>query len=543
MIEVVFYINRQHRYYVGFKTQERSVVCKGEFRNNIDMSNPSIIIDISDDSNITATNPSDINFFKSSYIKYNQCFFRSGLGIHQRNFFIQKVTLLNKGLLQFDLHVDVLQTYYPFIQMQKAFVSRNQYQYDIKLPDERRIVKNEQTSTITEIPNVATGSKVNFSFNTNQTGKYHVVINCIKDQMTKTIFELYSSTFTHTSAIDNIGDISYGFFANTMLAPGVLRDVDLGDVLYEMYTDDNLASYIGGIYAYPFEFTSDDYLSASFSLVINHTTIKDKNNTDVSTYYIGGVSKELILAHFKFNSSDITDFNDLEPYSQYEIYIPYYGWKQIDYNSLLDHELLIYYVVNFINNSTMVYLYDNTTKNIIFSSACQLGVEIPKSVSNLKEVTDRNDANRMNLVLNLIGSMMSTGVGIATANPVAIGGGILTGARALGSAYQNKKTNYERAQIQFGGDGVALMSPQKVYLRKVQSKIQYTLTTDFLAQNGGVLNQLKTLSTVRGYTEVLHIEYLNFPNDSALPVSTIAGIQSELDEITTLLKNGVYFPE
>ena len=534
-----FYLAKQQpRYYVGRKTQERYVDINGTYKDAVDITNPSIVVDISDNANITGTTE-DIAFFKYYYAWYNQVMI---LDRTSRQYFVTKVVELRKNLLQFDLHVDLLQTFYPFILKQNAFVSRNENRYNIKLPDERRIVLNQSTTDITEIQNVP-NSKVNITFNPNQYNTRHIVANLGNKGASKGMFENFGTLLTPATILENIPKSDYSYYDRATLFPRAMFPSALGDLLYEAFNDSSLATYIGSIYSYPFEIpASFNSGGADTPLILgNSHIIKDVNGNNVNAWSITSISNELIISHFKLEESAVTDFNDLEPYSQYEIYIPYYGWKQINYNSLLGHELIVFYIVNFSDGTSMVYLYDDTEKNIIFSSACNLGVEIPKDVSNAKEVRDRSDANRMNLTLNLIGSMLSVVGGIVTENPVAVAGGVLNATRSVGQTYQNQKTNYNRAQVQFSGNSISTISPHKVYLRKTKTLIQYSLTSDFLKYNGGVLNEQWSLNNIHGYTEIAHIEFTEFPNDAGLPVTGMVGIDKELDEIKILLKNGVYF--
>lgn len=535
-MEITFFkgVSDLKRNYVGEIIKIQPVTLIGELKEEQDISNPTIIVDISSSSNFSeSTLSTDITDFKENFYNFNRAYIPKFSRIYD----VTKVTVIRKNIISFSLHVNVLTSFKDFIRNQTAFVTRNQYQFDRWFADERRIVMNEK---IVEYFNSDVSSDINTVFNPNMYNKKHISISVIADGIPKSTFELNANNIIRQSTLSGLPDANMGYFMTSTQNPKLIDDEGMGDVLYELLHDNNLESYVGGIYAFPFEIT-DTTSDTELDLLIHNKYIMNDANQNVKYKGLKTLSTELIIASFYLLSSTyISDFNDLEPYSMYELYIPYYGFKQIPFNQLLGRKLKLYYIVNYKDGSATAYLYNDTDHKLVFSTPVQLGIEIPKSTTNEREVKDRADANRMNLTLSLIGSMLSIGVGVATGGIGALGvvGGIMGTTKAIGSAVQNEKTNYERAQLQFASGGNAMISPQTAFIRKTKSRVHYPLNNDFLSYNGGVCNELMSLSYIRGYTEIGEIEYVYFNgNNITQPTET------ELNEITNLLKSGVYFSD
>lgn len=528
-------------------------ILSGNFTNSVGVKNP--VIDV-ENFDLTGT----YNYVK--IINLN------------RFYFVDSVELVSKDIRRLYLVEDVLSSFKDLIRDQKGFVIRNENNYNALYPDERRKGINQFVTENVTIPSTTTGSLVNLT-EFSSWGTYigflqqnrSIVINAFRelsdantDIKRKKKYQLYSNKGNESLPdIPNLPKyINGAFFSNPFYYPMLLRDETdilqtgkigsyLGALLDYIKEDDNIASEFASITVYPIPnslFTKVDYTSYGEDIIIHNTTLKgvfhdSGTNTDVEVNLkhddVLPYITYIVLADFKFESTHFTDYNDLPPYAMYEIYIPYYGWRELDLGKLINHRILVYYFVDLTNNKTTVYLYDYTSGTILFSASCVLGIELGLSTTNAKEVSDKSDANRLSLTLGLVGSALAIGGAMFTGGAslmggLAVGGGILNASKQVGSYVMSEKTNYERGQTQFGSSGSAVASPQKVLIRKRKEILNYTLTTDFLSKEGGVCNQLLDLSSVTGYTEIgdIHFEAKGYDiyND-------------EINEIVTLLKEGI----
>ena len=539
----------------------------GEFRDSVELSNPSIVVDVSSTANITAvggTQPdTELALFKQNphlYVNFVRIPYLS------RNYYVTKITLLRKNILSFELHVDVLSTFYSFIYYQKAFVSRNKTNYNIELPDERRIVKNEVATDIINVIDVTseyTAKKLDFITDFKREGGgpvaeyfYNIIAVVHNTDVTRQFIVDSCENFTPSNALkQQVGDnrlplVRTGSISLRNGMNFILNVYEAGQLLdFIVNSDSTLASSVGSIFAYPIDFKASyrdlpnewDRMEKPFK--IRDVSILDSVTHPVHMYVGGGLMDSYLYRVFEIPDV-VSDFNDLNPYATYELNIPYYGYYKLDYNAVRGHRLAIYYIINYTDGSATVQIYDITVDSLIISLQTQLGYEIPKNMSNITDVRNRHDANNTSFGFSLLGSALAILGGIVTSNPIAVAGGLIGAGKSTGDYVKNEKTNIFTTAVNFNGSSSPIYSPQTLFIRRTKHLIQYPLNTDFLEQNGGVLNQLVVLRNLQntGYTEVADIPNINFwgaltsdVNSAPIPTDT------EITEIISMLKSGVIF--
>ena len=526
------------------------ITITGEFRDSVDISNPSIIIDISSTSNITATASTQerrtylVNYFRNNvYTAFNYVY----IGIVHRYYFVKKITLLRKNIISIDLHVDVLNSFEEFIYNQTAFVSRNKTNYHIELPDERRIVTNENEIIYHTLVDTKSSDEYvkfddNFSDYIGQDIPFNIVA-MVKNSYVNINWISGNGQRINKPTDTELPSIYRDVFFTPITCNYLMTRLFYADLLTYIRDHSNLEGFLIQAYAFPFDFKyikpySTNWESGQYKgdLKLGDDTI----TTPIQHFTPHMVSPYLLNTSFILNDT-IEDFNDLEPYSKYELYIPYYGYYELNYNALKGHELYLYYIVSFQDGSATAILYDNTEDMIVTSLKCQLGIELPKSSTNVTDVKNRHDANNTSLVLGVIASILSIVGGVATGGalaPLGIAGGALAGAKTIGSYVINEKSNLlKNGAINFNGNTAPLFAPQNAYIRQTKKKIRYALNSNFLNENGGVTNELMGLITLRGtgYTEIADIPNINYVDVQYKPTDT------EVDEIISLLKSGVIF--
>lgn len=521
---------------VGKVFPQNDYILDGELKDSMDISNPSVLVDISDSAKL-GTGSASLSDLRTYLFNLTYAY----IPLFNRYYFIRKIIVVRKNLIQFDLHVDVLQ-FQDFIVSQRGYVSRNQYLYNNLLPDDRLIIKNTKTTTIIKVLNVATGSLVNTTFSTQLAGNTHfnVIINELNSYTPRTTYEAISQITKQFSLQNLPTHIDSSSLVRLTAYPKAITTEGLGDVLYALKEDDTLLTYVSSIYVYPFDIKTTENWTSSANVVIDEEQIKNELGENISCYIGSLISKPLIISHFKISSDWYgSKFTSIEPYTSHELYLPFYGWKEINISGLLEHEIIIYYMTCYVDGTSTVNIYDNTNHNLIFTAPCQLAIEVPKSSTNEKEVKDRRATNAISTALQIFGSAIAIAGGVASGNPLIVAGGVLGGTKALGSSITNEMTNYNRASIQLSDENNMLLSPLEVYLRRVAPDTQYTYTSDFLALNGGILNQEGVLSSFHGYTEVIELPYINA---TSMSDSVLRPTKDEIDEIISLLKKGVILP-
>lgn len=124
---------------------------QGELRDECDILNPVLTIE--------GLNP-DTTF--------NYCYIPD----FKRYYFITESSVVRTGLMEFMLHVDVLQSWSTNILDQEAYIARNEYDYDMMLIDEIPIVKPDNKFSYIE----STSDQLNNPFSM-ELGYNYIVTN------------------------------------------------------------------------------------------------------------------------------------------------------------------------------------------------------------------------------------------------------------------------------------------------------------------------------------------------------------------------------
>lgn len=531
-IKLYIYRGRYNKIDKSGSSLTREITLQGEFRDAVNVVNPQIVIDTSN-VNVTTNNILQTNYAYITSLK--------------RYYFITNIEMTRKNLITLTLHVDVLYSHFNTLKTSHGYIARNQYDYNALLPDERRIIKNISTQRIQTISNVASGSKVNTEFNYNLAVYQNIAISYIDSSISLTDFTslatgYVSSVLFPTERVSNYYDL------NTAIVSMVTTS-KLAYALYEILNNNPVASFVGDITVYPFKI-SDIVGSAydNINFIIGTELINDGDGNAVKVNRLKhSISKEIIIKDFILDDNITpTDFIDLNPYSKYELYIPFYGYYELNYNALRNHRLIVYYLTNFKTGSSTVYLcdYTDTTKrNIIFSAPVQLGIKLGTTIENTRQVNEQKTQNNFNTSMSLISTVLggiTAGVGALTGNPLLIAGGVagttLGITKTLGQHEINEQRNYLQGNVQFGSDSTSILSPFDVYLRITTYTVQYPLDSNYLLENGGVCNKyVSTLINTFGYTEFADIEIVVTPNTEYSPTT------EEINEFVDLFKKGVYF--
>ena len=179
------------------------------------------------------------------------------------------------------------------------------------------------------------------------------------------------------------------------------------------------------------------------------------------------------------------------------------------------------------------YIYNYTKQFVIWSGTCQLGVKIDMTTSNLIENTKQKQANDLNMILGMLSSAVSFGVGVASENPVAIMGGVLSAGKTIAGYVNANNQIFERSQMSFGSANGSLYTNLEFKCIKVTHEL-LTINVDTYKHIQGLPynNYVSDMSTLSGYVEVGEIHF--DPKNANI-------YQDEITEIVDLLQNGVIF--
>lgn len=205
---------------------------------------------------------------------------------------------------------------------------------------------------------------------------------------------------------------------------------------------------------------------------------------------------------------------DYSPYTKVDLYMPFIGIRQLNIDDIMKSTVHIKYNVDVLTGDCLCNIMCG--KSVLYKYAGNFRMDMP--------VTARTANGLLNTVKGTVAEVGGAIAGTAIGGP-ALGAatGFLSGAATVAGS----KVMTSRSGSLVGA--VSLMDdfrPFFIFHRPIQS-----LANNFKGHKGYPSNITRTLSSVRGYTEVEYINLQKIPNAT----------QDEMEEIKTLLKKGVIF--
>lgn len=232
------------------------------------------------------------------------------------------------------------------------------------------------------------------------------------------------------------------------------------------------------------------------------------------------------IGHIKIDER-YKSFIDLTPYTQLSIYLPFYGFVDMDIDILMGHSLYVKGIYDYLTGTIQYLLYyDNQV--LINSFVAKFAVDIPIS---LQTKNDRDNAIFSN-VLSALGGAVGVAGGIASGNPVGMALGATQGVQSMMGASASAPLNVKGT---VGETGALYAPPQcAIILRRptIQSSDKGASLTTWKHNIGQLCGYGYTLKNLQGagFT-TCHTPRINFR--STVPM------RQEIDEIYSYLESGV----
>lgn len=203
-------------------------------------------------------------------------------------------------------------------------------------------------------------------------------------------------------------------------------------------------------------------------------------------------------------------FFDYSPHTKYNIYLPYIGIEPLDPDEITGKDIRVVYHIDILTGSLICYVKVGNAVMYEYQGSC--GQTIPINGSDFTRVF----VGAVQIAGNVAG-MVATG----GASAGAIAGGLLSST----STAAGMKPNIEKSGSLSGAGG--FLGNQKPFIIKETPRQCMPLSQQ--KYTGFPSYQTQRLGNLRGYTEVESV------NLSGIPAN-----DSELNEIESLLKGGVY---
>ena len=502
-------------------------VVSGYLRESCSIINPVIIIDVTLLPNVIyqlgfyyGVTPKAVGY-KDDDNNYRDLGFRGDLNIYNANYayieefgryyFINNPIVINNKEILLNLSVDSIVTYWNQYNKIDCLVARNEFRYDPFLEDKNMRYKFYNDATEIDIDTTYADIKLDSGWDG---WNYSIVY------ASESLYGNY--TYALAPKNTNLGNPSYASLGITNMTKfGIMEFNSLSELCSEIVAHDSYATFIINLSAYPIYFYSLKSNSSS-KLKLGNTTL---NNVDVYSFKNQpyDFSPYFEIGRFSLYRHS---YLDAEPYTTYELYLPYGGYVELKSTDILDSDVRIYYCIDFANTTTQAIIYNFTKQYVIKSLNINLGVQMSLNRSNNQELNDQKIQLGINSSIKGITSVVSLIGGVATSNPSATASGI-NGLISTGADVATKLlTMHERGQVasNSGIDGLyQIQTPRIKTTRMIPNK-----PTNYASLMGLPLEKSMQLINLRGFTQVADIH-----------LDGVVATTDELDQIKSLLTSGI----
>ena len=469
--------------------------------------------------------------------------------ILNRFYYVVNVIYSTKNFVRLQLQEDVLASHTTLIYSQSGFVTRYENSTETKLIDNRIPFEDIlSTEYITPTPTgIGTKQNVTFDFTIMDSN----VANFLIVGRRKATSKSYEGGTTQITGVKD--SLPFTTYLPT-IKPHTISNIvtyfmsfeDIFSFINACNNDSATASYLDSILWLPFDpknaFDLPSTLTANYlTLGTKHLDDNSHEFTDASSFdnptCFNRTSDNKLITQTPYlvcfdGTFNITDeWKNYEPYTNYEINIPFVGFIQIQAKDFINDRIIVYYSMDLRTGSATAYLYNYTRHFTIWSGSCQIGYQLPLSSTNNLENLKTKQSNDLNMIMGLISSAVAVGVGAVSENPVALVGGVLSAGKTIASNVNSNRMLFSKSQVTYGGNDGALYGSKDVFIKKsYQKPLNIDSDTYNKLQGKPYNNYVASFSSLSGYIEVGDIQF-DAKNNNIYT--------SEIDEIVALLKNGV----
>ena len=463
-------------------------------------------------------------------IKANYCY----IDELARYYFISDIQVVNNVLIQLYLKEDVLYTYANQIKEHTAYISRNEFTNTPLIEDRNEQLFYDKQVSYKDTIEITIGEAVNFAFDVKNLGTNNIIFSALSKQ-----------TDYRAGLVDVPNNLlsfnSINEFYTTLLSIDrpLLIPYIAGQYIAQLCLDkDSNKSYIKNMLICPFDVTNQTDTTKSIPIYLGDNNISNMGSSTDPTQKVGNVhpmksltSDYLVVADFVV--PDATSYLDYEPYCQYEIFVPFYGYVTLPTNKVRGQRILLYYALDWQKGTGMAFIsmITGTENRVIWNSQVDPFIHVELSTTNNYENKVAKNGVVASTVLGSLSAGISLVAGVATANPLAIAAGAMGLGKTIASSVQTSQGIIDRANVGFTDGMLSLYSNTKPFLRITKMKTTNTINKDNYAHLFGLpLYESCKLKDLKGYTIISEINLDDLDTAKS----------SELVELYSLLKGGVY---
>lgn len=515
----------------------------GAMRDELDIINPVILVE---------TN-SELSLGIINYVYFNTTEIT-------RYYYIRNIVCVRTNVYRITLHEDVLKTFEPLIENAPAFVTRSQSaggnagMVDDRLPlKDVPIIEFVDASPDSETYYINTRLKTKFT-----ASDYSISMSMINSVATTYYDEIIAQQYDADLTIDLAGAITPYKFTNAMSVTYLMNYYKYAVVGAKVKSTSSLEGFLISAVSFPFLLGDDVMLDENDQWVNRAVGLDTTGIIDPATsvnmiapLLKGDVGNYKTIGYLKIVNTNISGmiastspdryFLNYEPYSQYDLFIPYVGWIKLNSHEIVGKTIRVFYIPDYITGLATANVMVQETHKIIYTNTIQLGTPLAVTRTNQEELTKQKQANANALALGLVSSAVSIGAGIATLNPIAVAGGVVGATASLVTFGNKNNMMIPNSSTRAGGESFDLFNGNKCIIKHTYREPIFAEDSDaediYLDDNGLPYNSGDTLDAFSGYTEVAQIE---LQTSKTINGVTYTLLKDEYDEIKSLVKAGIY---
>ena len=240
-------------------------------------------------------------------------------------------------------------------------------------------------------------------------------------------------------------------------------------------------------------------------------------------------------------------FKSFEPYTKTMLYIPYFGFQEIDLNLLYNKYIKFNVVIDFLTGEMMFAIFVRDTLNdvpyMVYEFTTKCFIEMPLGASNANELAKSVTLGAIGLGVGMIsgGLMAGTAISYAATQEASIKdamyaetGQATTALNAVNNTvgFFGSITNKSSSHNQVAG-WLSTFNPKDIYLVMVKDK--FDEPDDYAHHYGRPSKKYVQISQIASNT-FFKISSINFKNND---IQHTMPLEEEKNEIITLLMGGV----
>lgn len=258
--------------------------------------------------------------------------------------------------------------------------------------------------------------------------------------------------------------------------------------------------------------------------------------TDVNNIILGQLNKVMNVKKINRGNSIVRpigsikideiykSFTDYSPYSSIMLYLPYHGFIDINNDLIMGQTLSISAVYDILSGSIQYFIFRNQT--LINTIIAKMAVDIPITLQSKSERDSAIFSNISNATASIMGAVSSA----VTSNPI----GLVMSTENIANGGAQTAPFSLKGTV---GETGAFYAPNKcaIYIERPR----YNKPQLYAERVGYPLNKNYRLSALKGFTTVYN-PVIQFSGNTVTTDNTkVFPLQSEIDEIYSLLEKGV----